>query len=96
MRKGMHFLIQVYRMELKPESLIHLVLKTLYEYPYFLSFQENHWDFHVNIYLYMQVSKLLGIMRNNWQLNYGKPFYLYVLVALHEEDSLGSGYIGQQ
>ena len=60
------------------------------------NFQENHWDFHVNIYLYMQVSKLLGIMRNNWQLNYGKPFYLYVLVALHEEDSLGSGYIGQQ
>ena len=47
----MHFLIQVYRMELKPESLIHLVLKTLYECPYFLSFQENHWDFHVNLYL---------------------------------------------
>ena len=62
MRKAMHFLIQVYRMELKPEFLIHLVLKTLYRYPYFLSFQENHWGFHVNIYLYMQVSKLLGIM----------------------------------
>lgn len=35
-------------------------------------------------------------MRNNWQLNYGKPFYQYALVALHGEDSLGSGYIGQQ